>query len=177
MLNADMAKFTAALAELKALKPGPALTKEQFHAWWNHLRERWDLGEFQAACSKLADELDFMPNPYHFEQLRRRASEELAGEAWARVLACVRSGSYRRGVTVGWRADRVVAMMGGYATLGMSNTADVHFREKRFAELWGDVGDTVEARKALPNVSPPMRIGQQMASDPVLGRTRSGGQS
>lgn len=174
MTETQKPRFVAALAELALLKPPKKFTPEEYLAWWNQLRSEWTLTEFQAACKTLADELEWFPTVYHFAQLRRRAAEESAADAWTRVLACVRNGDYRRGITVGGRADRVVATLGGYAALGMSNTADTHFREKRFAELWAEIGEVVEARKALPSASGPMRIGRPAAGSSVLGRLREG---
>ena len=159
MTESEKPAFVAALAELALLKPPKTFTSEEYLAWWNQLRGEWTLTDFRAACRKFANELEWFPGLFHFAQLRRRAAEQCAAEAWTRVLVCVRRGDYRRGVTVGGRADRVVAVLGGYDALGMSNSADIHFREKRFAELWEEIGDVVEARKALPNASAPLRIG------------------
>ncbi|MEX2149019.1 MAG: hypothetical protein WD793_02290 [Steroidobacteraceae bacterium] len=152
MIEQDKPAFAAALAELALLKPGAKLAKETYAAWWNALKADWSLPEFQAACRELTKTCEFMPSPYHFEQLRKSV-RQTPGEAWALVLANVRHGAYRNGVTVGGLVDRVVLAMGGYHLLGMTNSDQLHFRERRFAELWSQQFEADEVRAALPDLS------------------------
>jgi hypothetical protein len=157
MTDDEKPHFVAALAELASLKPAAKLTALQYAAWWSAMRTTWTLQAFREACAHLASAVEFMPSPFHFEQLRK-ASEETAAEVWPRVLAFVRSGEYRYGAQLEGRAHRAVIAMGGYDALGMAETKDTHFREKRFAEIWEELGDVENARAALPHladVAPP----------------------
>lgn len=159
MTDDDKVAFVSALAELAATKPGANLTKEAYTAWWNAMRADWSIEDFKAACVRLRDTLEFFPNPFHFADLRRKASSEAADEAWAAVLANVRSGEYRRGITVGGKTDRIVRAMGGYPSLAMRDSQSLHtFGEKRFRELWGEIAEQEEARAALPNLAPANRL-------------------
>lgn len=153
MTDADKPQFVAALAELVALKPGAALTPEQFGAWWNAMREEWTLADFRGACKRLARDCEFMPNPYHFEQLRKKAAEQSAGEAWEKVLHAIRTMYVREGASVDPKTDAVVRQMGGYAHLALSNSEDLKFRARDFQQLWADMGKVEEARTALPSAS------------------------
>jgi len=153
MVERDKPIFVAVLNGLAAIKPGAKLTPEALDVWWAAMRG-WSLTEFREAAAHLAKTVEFMPNPFHFERVRK-AGEHTAAEAWSLVLANVRRGEYRNGISVGERADRVVRAMGGYHVLGMSSTADLHFREKRFAELWDQLADVEEARTAVPSLAAP----------------------
>lgn len=153
MVERDKPAFVAVLNGLAAIKPGAKLTAESLDIWWSAMRD-WQLSDFRAAAAHLVRTIEFFPSPYHFEQLRR-VGGQTAAEAWAQVLQNVRRGEYRTGVTVGGRADRVVRAMGGYHVLGMCNSAEIHFRERRFAEIWEQLGEAEEVRAALPNLAPP----------------------
>jgi hypothetical protein len=155
MTDADKPGFVSALAELSLLRPaGLKLTEAHFAAWWNAMRHDWTLAEFQRACANLAQSVeDFTIGPQHFAQLRRAASEQTAGEAWARVLQTVRTMHPREGASIEPRIDAVVRQLGGYGHLAMTNSDEMHFRAKRFAELWVESGDAEEARAALPGLT------------------------
>lgn len=165
MTDADKPQFVAALAELAALKPGAALTPEQFGAWWNAMRDVWSLEEFRSACRKLAQDCEFMPNPYHFNELRKKAAEQSAGEAWEKVLHAIRTMYVREGASVGPKTDAVVRQLGGYAHLAMMPSEDLKFRARDFQQLWADMGEVEEARAALPSAKSTLKItGPQKAS-------------
>jgi hypothetical protein len=151
MVERDKPAFLAVLNGIAAIKPNAKLTPESLDVWWAAMRD-WSLTDFRAAASHLIRTAEFFPSPYHFEQLRK-AGGQTAAEAWTVVIENVRRGAYRSGVTVGGRADRVVRAMGGYAVLGMSNPADTHYRERRFAELWEQLGEAEEVRAALPDLA------------------------
>lgn len=151
MLERDKPAFAAVLNGLAAIKPGAKLTQESLDVFWSAL-QGWTLDEFRSAAAHLATTTKFMPCPFDFAQLRR-AGEQTAAEAWAAVLDNVRRGDYRDGHTIGGLADRVVRAMGGYQVLAMSNTATVHFREQRFAELWQQLSNAADVRAALPNLT------------------------
>jgi hypothetical protein len=145
MTEDQKSAFVAALAELAALKPGAKLAKESYAAWWNIMRENWSLESFQGACIQLARDVEFMPNPYHFEQLRKSA-RLTAGEAWTKVLAVARSNGRTSGDPL---IDKAVFALGGYRAIGMSETDKTHFLEKRFSEHYADIDVAIEIREAL----------------------------
>jgi hypothetical protein len=151
MTSDDKPEFLRILNGLAAIKPGAKLTAEGLSMYWLAL-EDWTLDEFKQAAKHLAKSSEFMPNPYHFEQLRK-ASETTAAEAWAAVLAVVRSGDYRIGKSLGGRIDAVVRAVGGYDAIGMSPTDKTQFIERRFAEAWEQIGEAQEVRKALPSLT------------------------
>jgi hypothetical protein len=150
MTPTDKPMFVAALNELAALKPNAKLTTESYTAWWNAMHD-WDLADFRAACAKLRDTCEFMPNPYHFEQLRK-AGRMTAGEAWAQVRAAARSGDNCPDDPTIYAAVRA---LGGMRAIGMTNSDQMQFLERRFAEHYDAIGDREEVRHALPNLAPP----------------------
>lgn len=155
MTEADKSGFVAALAELSLLRPaGLKLTEAHYVAWWNAMRGGWTLQEFRAACATLAQSVDdFTIGPQHFAQLRKKAADTTPAEAWEKVCQLVRAGSDTDRNRVAPRIQRVVRAMGGWRHLEMGETATRHFREKRFCELWEELGEADEARLALPSVA------------------------
>jgi len=148
MVEADKIAFVAVLNGLAAIKPGAKLTAASLEIYWSALRD-WPIEDFRAAASYLASAIEFMPNPYHFAQLRRKVGA-VAADAWAAVLDNIRAGDYRNGTTVGGLADRVVRAMGGYQVLAMSATDTQHFRARKFEELWDQLSEASEVRAAVP---------------------------
>ena len=159
MNEADKPEFVAALTELAALKPGAKLTPESYVAWWNAMQP-WDIVDFCDACARLRDSMEFMPNPYHFEQLRK-AGRTTSGEAWAEVLRIVRSGEFRQanGQSTNPLIRATVRAIGGYEAVAMSNTGSTHFLEKRFAEHFESITDAEDTREAVPQLAGPSRLG------------------
>lgn len=151
MTPADKPEFVKIIVGLAALKPGKPLTDEGVVLFWSAMQD-WSIEEFRAAANHLAKSVEFMPNPYHFEQLRK-ASEPTPGEAWAQVRGKLKHIGPHDRVSISPRIDRVVAAMGGYHALAMSNSDAMPFREKRFAELWEEMGEADEIRAALPSVA------------------------
>src|ERR1700759_829480 len=94
MIDADKAEFIGVLVGLAAIKPGKDLTREAYEIWWLAMRDNWTLEHFKSAASHLASSCEFMPSPYHFEQLRK-AARQTAGEAFAQALQHVRTSAYR----------------------------------------------------------------------------------
>ena len=156
MQPSDRAEFVRVLNGLAMLKPGSnKLTPEALDVWWAAMRG-WSLTEFREAAAHLAKSVEFMPNPFHFEQIRKQAGEQTAAEAWVLVLQNLRRSEYRRGVTVGGRADLVVKGMGGYEGLGKRNPEKLNeFGAREFRERWDEVSDREEVRAALPSLAPP----------------------
>jgi len=141
--------FVAALTELAALKPGAKLAKESYAAWWNAMRKSWTLEDFKAACEKLAREVEFMPNPFHFEQLCKQ-SRTTPGEAWTRALEVGRHGGRTSGDAL---IDKAVQAIVGYRAIGMSEIDKTHFLERRFCEHFESIQGAVEIREELPQIA------------------------
>lgn len=152
MQPADREEFVRVLTGLAAVKPGGKLTPEALDLWWLALAE-WGLAEFKSAASHLARSVEFFPNPFHFEQLRRTAIEQSAGDAWAQVLTAVRTMNPRETPRVSRRIDAVVRQMGGYLHLCTMTSEEMPWRQKRFEELWSDYRETEEAQAALPHLA------------------------
>jgi hypothetical protein len=150
MLPSDKPKFLAVLNGLAAIKPGAKLTPEGLDLYWGALRD-WTIEDFTAAANQLARTSEFMPNPYHFEQLRK-AGRMTAGEAWAQVRAAARSGDPCPDDPTIYAAVRA---LGGMRAIGMTNSDQMQFLERRFAEHYDAIGDREEVRHALPNLAPP----------------------
>jgi hypothetical protein len=151
--ESDKPMFVAALTELAALKPGAKLTPEAYAAWWNAMQS-WSLDDFRSACAKLRDRMEFMPNPYHFEQLRK-SSRLTAPEAWACVLDAARGNAPQLADP---RVNAAVRALGGYHAISMSRTDQTHFLEKRFAEHYESISDAEDVRESVPNLAGPSRL-------------------
>lgn len=150
MTSDDKPKFVSVLVGLKSIKPGPDLTKEAFEMWWSSMRD-WSIDEFAEAASALSKSVEFMPNPYHFEQLRQRI-EPSPYDAWASVVAHC-AGAYRAGPLECNRTSAVVAALGGYQTIATMPTDKLGFIERRFLAMYEDFRESDQARLALPNMS------------------------
>ena len=167
MTPADKPEFLRILTGLSSVKPGKPLTPEGLGVYWLALSD-WPLDEFRSAAAHLARSVEFMPNPYHFEQLRQSA-QPTASEAWERVLTAIRSMNQYDPVSLDARTDQAVRAMGGYSRLAMTQTDAMPFRAREFAQLWADGAQAEEARTALPGVarraalSAPASIGQLLS--------------
>jgi hypothetical protein len=161
MLPADRKDFLKILNGLAAIKPGAKLIPEALEMWWAAM-EAWSLDEFKQAASHLARSIEFMPSPYHFEQLRK-AGRSTPGEAWASVLRYVRNDWSPLGPIVNGGTPepqdelvkRTVAAVGGYRAIAQSNTESTHFLERRFCEHYESIQDAHEVREALPQLTAP----------------------
>lgn len=156
MQPSDRLAFVAVLNGLAAVKPGKGLTPEALDLWWSAMRG-WDLADFKAAASHLAKSVEFMPSPYHFEQLRK-AGRPTAAEAWATALSatrtCYHAGRYGPGGTSGDPLiDRIVHSLGGYAVLAMCDSDKLGFMERRFAEHYEDLQDAEDVRGSIPQIA------------------------
>jgi hypothetical protein len=167
MLPTDKPKFLAVLNGLAAIKPGAKLTAEALTLYWNAL-SAWTIEDFTAAASQLARTCEFMPNPYHFEQLRK-ASRMTAGEAWTKALEYARCNGFSR-----WNSgppseddpsqrpadpliDAAVRAVGGYQAIAMTKTSDTHWIEKRFCEHYDAILEREDVRAAVPQIAGPTR--------------------
>ncbi len=155
MQQADKPRMAAVLKGLAAIKPGVKLTDESYEIYWLCL-ERWPFEDFKRAAVHLASQSEFMPNPYHFEQLRK-AGRPTPGEAWIKVLVHVRANAYRGGgVVVDDLTDRAVASIGGYHAIGMCEADKTHFLATRFGEAYDAIQDAEDVREALPQIAAPV---------------------
>lgn len=117
-------------------------------AYWLALRD-WPLEDFEAAAGHLLRSSKFMPRPADFQELRK-AGRKTAGEAWEAARACVRYGGRATGDAL---TDRVVQILGGYRALGMLDSDQMPYIERRFAEHYESLGNAVETREALPQIA------------------------
>jgi hypothetical protein len=148
VIDAEKPAFVAALNELAALKPGVKITREGYAAWWNAMRD-WSLEDFRIACAWLAKTSEFMPNPFHFEQLRK-ATRPTAGEAWALVREAARAGEQCPEHPATAYAVRA---LGGMRAIGMTNTDQMPFLERRFNEHYETISEAQEVREAIPSLA------------------------
>jgi hypothetical protein len=157
MIETDKPKFCKTLLGLALVKPPHAkLVAEAYEIWWQALQD-WPLEEFQQAAAHLSKSVEFMPSPFHFEQLRK-AGRPTAGEAWADIRAMARH-SYE-GEPADPNAARALRALGGLRAVAMCDSDKVHFLERRFCEHFEQIQDAVEVRTALPQIAQePQRIG------------------
>jgi hypothetical protein len=153
VIPADKPKFIKQLVGLAAIKPGKDLTPEGCEIWWQAMQD-WQLEEFQQAAAHLAKSVEFMPSPFHFEQLRK-AGRPTAGEAWADIRAMARR-SYE-GEPADPIAARALQALGGLRAVAMCDSDKVHFLERRFAEHFEQIQDAEGVRTALPQIAPDPR--------------------
>lgn len=157
MRSEDDLEFARVLNGLAVVKTGAKITKEALAIWFNAFQS-WSIQDFTAAASHFVMAVQWMPNPYHFEQLRR-AGEPTAGEAWTTAVEnCL---SWRTGTSAaGELIDRVVAMVGGYRAIALADqdTALPHI-ERRFKEAYAQLAEREPIREALPQIAkPPSRV-------------------
>lgn len=163
MTDNEKPRFAAALAELSLLKHGAKLTTDAYDAWWNAMRGKWTLEAFQAACARLRDNCEYMPNPFHFEQLRKGALET-HGEAWTRALAHAKSlpvsGGYLQEKPTGdVELDAVVRAIGGYKAIANATERDLQFMAKRFEEHHETIREALNIRDQFPALAAPHQVG------------------
>lgn len=165
MTDADKPEFFRVLAGLATIKPGKQLTPEACEMWWLSMRD-WEIDAFKAAATHLMRAVEFMPSPFHFEQLRK-AGNLTAGEAWAKVLAYVRGGwvtwddgsmSERYGIHAPKPPQepaitRAVEALGGYRAIAATKEDAVHFLERRFCEHYADISDAQDVRESVPQIA------------------------
>ena len=149
MDSSDRPKFVEVLASFAAIK-GKDLTKEAIEIWWRSMND-WPVDDFRDAAGYLIKNCQFMPTPYDFEQLRKQ-SETSACEAWSLALEHAK-GAWRQGVLGESRIDRVVAMVGGYRAIALTDTDKLGFLERRFMAAYDDLSHSSGVRQALPKLT------------------------
>lgn len=151
MNNSDKAEFSKILGGISEIR-GKPLSREALAMYWLALSD-WDMQEFREAAKYLLSHSQFMPTPYDFEQLRTKANAETAGEAWAEVREAIRHRHHADKTSINPKIDKLVRMMGGYTALGLTDSDEMVWREKRFFELWETETDAEDVRLALPSLS------------------------
>lgn len=151
----DKPAFLAVLNGLAAVKPGAKLTPEALDVWWLSFAN-WSIDEFKSAAATLAKSVEFFPNPYHFEQLRKQAVQVSAAEAWqiacdiSRALPIGRCGPSDQGVSSGDPAiDAAAKAVGGYAGIANRNLEYTGAGSRKFAEVYEERLKAQESREAL----------------------------
>ena len=106
-------------------------------AYWLALRD-WTLDEFQGAAAKLMQTHKFMPRPADFYEIRSKARNLTAAEAW-----------FTMGKSDDPRANRAmhIAAQGRY--VGHIPLDELPWVQKRFIEVYDELSDVEEARAAL----------------------------
>ena len=147
-------EFVRVLTGIATIK-GKDLTKEAFELWWNAM-QGWGISDFKEAAGYLLKNCQFMPSPYDFEQLRKKG-EPSAHEAWSLALNHA-EGAWRQGVLGDALIDQVVASLGGYRLIALTNSDKLGFLERRFLDAYNDLLDTGGVREALPDLTERTRI-------------------
>jgi len=154
MNSVDRPEFVEILNGLAAIKRVD-LTKEAYEIWWRSMKD-WSLDEFGDAAGYLVKNCQFMPSPYDFEQLREQ-SETSTCEAWSQALEHAK-GAWREGGLGEPCIDRVVAMLGGYRAIALTDTDKLGFLEHRFMAAYDDFSLSSGVRGALPKLTDRVRI-------------------
>ena len=111
----------------------------------------WPIDDFRDAAGYLIKNCQFMPAPYDFEQLRKKG-DTTAHEAWSMALHHA-DGPWRKGVLGDATTDRVVAMLGGYKVIALTNMDKLGYLEHRFKNAYKDLSSADGVRKALPDLT------------------------
>lgn len=151
MIDSDKSEFSKILGGMSEIR-GKPLSREGMAMYWLALSD-WSMEEFRQAAKHLLSHSQFMPTPYDFEQLRKKSSDETAGEAWEQVRRVIRHRHHSDPTSISPKVDKIVRMLGGYTTLGLTPSDEMQWREKKFFELWESQSDAEEVRQALPLLS------------------------
>lgn len=154
MKPTDKPAFVLQLIGLAAIKPGAKLTTESYEIWFNALHH-WTLDDFKAAAAHLATSMEFMPSPFHFEQLRK-AGRPTAEEAWKVARGTARR--YRENQPAPQSSDSFLdhvirTALGGYRALAMCNSDYIDVRFRQFKEAYESLQDVEDTRSALPQLT------------------------
>lgn len=152
MRPSDKPEFLKILNGLAAVKPGAKLTVEALDVWWVSLID-WPIEAFRVATKHFAKSMEFMPSPYHYEQLKK-AALPTGEEAWGICLK--RSVNWRYGITEVDRIDRIARLIGGYEHIAMANTETAlpHI-QRRFLDAWKNVSEAETVREQVPQIAGP----------------------
>lgn len=150
MRTSDKPDFLRVMNGMAAMRK-TQLIPEVLDLWWACMTD-WAIEDFKAATLQVLKSTDFMPTPKDFEDLRK-AGRPSSGEAWARVVALVRSGSWRYDTGLDELTNAAVDALGGYKAIAMHDESALHFLERRFAEHYETIQDKREIREAVPAIA------------------------
>lgn len=152
MRTDDKAAFLAVINGLATIKPGAKITPEGLDMWWAAM-SAWTIEDFKAAAVQLARDCEFMPNPYHFEQLRK-AGHMTAGEAFAKAMEVARDCRPHDRLGSGDpRIDAAARACGGYFAMGQYETEKLGFLERTFTGHFDSISDAEDKRESLPGLT------------------------
>lgn len=151
MTPSDRPAFAATLVELATVKPAGKLTAEALEIWWRAM-QHWDIAEFRAAAQHLMRTTEFMPNPFHFEQLRAKANEGSADEAWEQII-------HEHGQCDDETGYRALRSLGGWSVVGFVETTRLPWLKERFREAYENFAESLAVRDALPMLGGPRSRG------------------
>jgi hypothetical protein len=135
MNASDKPEFARIIAALSAVKPGKELTRDALELYFSAL-EDWTIADFKAAASHLMKTCEFMPNPFHFEQLRKK-NELTKHEAWEVAFERIKRGGNQPDDKI----SKAIRQVGGYYQLGMTPMDQMPFVAKRFQEAYESIND------------------------------------
>lgn len=151
MNQQDRGKFLEIVIGFAELK-GKQLSAPALELYWNAM-QAWTIVDFQAAANHLLlNGNDFMPQPHHFEALRK-AGRPTAGEAWSRAVGHCSSSAYRSGGTGNPLIDQCARILGGYQAIAMCDVSTLHFLERRFCEHYETIQDSTDTRESVPEIA------------------------
>lgn len=156
MQPADRKEFLRVLNGLAAIKPGGKLAPEALDMWWLAMSD-WSIEAFKDAAAHLAKSVEFMPSPFHFQELRK-AGRITAAEAWETARAAcgsaIQCGQVTHNGTCGDALiDKAVRGIGGYGAIAMCDREKLPFLERRFTETFNSLQDVTEVRESLPAIA------------------------
>jgi hypothetical protein len=136
MEQRDFARFRAVMAGMSKLYERE-LDTVLLDAYWLALRD-WSLPEFERGAAELMRTSEFMPRPAAFNALRKKAADATAAEAW-----------FTSGKSPDPLANRAmhIAAQGRY--VGHIPLDELPWVQKRFLEVYSELQEAGEARKAL----------------------------
>lgn len=148
----DKIQFLKVLNGMASMKKA-TLLPEVLDLWWGCMAD-WNIDDFKAAAIHVMKNAQFMPTPADFEALRK-AGNRKAGEAWDLAVQHAASGRYRNGAIGDALIDQCVRIIGGYATIAMSDVTKLQFIERRFCEHYDTLEEAHETRLAVPQIAKP----------------------
>ena len=134
----DKTEFVRILTGLSAIKPGKELTREALEVFWAAMAD-WSIEDFKAAANHLAKSCEFMPNPYHFEQLRKK-NEPTKHEAWEVAFNRIKRGGNQPDDKI----SKAIKQVGGYYQLGMTPLDQMPFVAKRFQDAYESIVEVAD---------------------------------
>ena len=154
MLQDDFKRFNAVMNGMAKIYERE-LDAVVLDVYWLSLSD-WTLTDFESAVRHLVRTCRFMPRPIDFSQLAK-AGKPSAAEAWIEVLDHARhdSPNFMNGHVNGLSelANRALRAIGGLHTVAMSDISKTTFLEKRFAEVYDQMGESDEIRDSVPGIA------------------------